>query len=149
MVEKLHNYLDQLVGIKLKDIKLACQMIILDFGNIGIHCQQFTRVSKNDDILFTTFDYQSWDEKVDTNNDEKYFFDKYRNEIIGGGVARIIYNKFNDVTIIFDNGVVIEIFVSNGYNHFVDEIENWRLLINTSDDDSKHIVIYNKKVEME
>lgn len=149
MVEKLHNYLDQLVGIKLKDIKLACQMIILDFGNIGIHCQQFTRVSKNDDILFTTFDYQSWDEKVDTNNDEKYFFDKYRNEIIGGGVARIIYNKFNDVTIIFDNGVVIEIFVSNGYNHFVDEIENWRLLIDTSDDDSKHIVIYNKKVEME
>ena len=149
MVEKLHNYLDQLVGIKLKDIKLACQMIILDFGNIGIHCQQFTRVSKNDDILFTTLDYQSWDEKVDTNNDEKYFFDKYRDEIIGGGVARIIYNKFNDVTIIFDNGVVIEIFVSNGYNHFVDEIENWRLLIDTSDDDSKHIVIYNKKVVME
>ena len=149
MVEKLHNYLDQLVGIKLKDIKLACQMIILDFGNIGIHCQQFTRVSKNDDILFTTLDYQSWDEKVDTNNDEKYFFDKYRNEIIGGVVARIIYNKFNDVTIIFDNGVVIEIFVSNGYNHFVDEIEHWRLLIDTSNDDSKHIVIYNKKVEME
>ena len=149
MVEKLHNYLDQLVGIKLKDIKLACQMIILDFGNIGIHCQQFTRVSKNDDILFTTLDYQSWDEKVDTNNDEKYFFDKYRNEIIGGGVARIIYNKFNDLTIIFDNGVVIEIFVSNGYNHFVDEIEHWRLLIDPSDDDSKHIVIYNKKVEME
>lgn len=149
MAEKLHNYLDQLVGIKLKDIKLACQMIILDFGNIGIHCQQFTRVSKNDDILFTTLDYQSWDEKVDTNNDEKYFFDKYRNEIIGGGVARIIYNKFNDLTIIFDNGVVIEIFVSNGYNHFVDEIEHWRLLIDTSDDDSKHIVIYNKKVEME
>lgn len=149
MVEKLHNYLDQLVGIKLKDIKLACQMIILDFGNIGIHCQQFTRVSKNDDILFTTLDYQSWDEKVDTNNDEKYFFDKYRNEIIGGGVERIIYNKFNDLTIIFDNGVVIEIFVSNGYNHFVDEIEHWRLLIDTSDDDSKHIVIYNKKVEME
>ena len=149
MVEKLHNYLDKLVGIKLKDIKLACQMIILNFGNIGIHCQQFTRVSKNDDILFTTLDYQSWDEKVDTNNDEKYFFDKYRNEIIGGAVARIIYNKFNDLTIIFDNGVVIETFVSNGYNHFVDEIEQWRLLIDTSDDDSKHIVIYNKKVEME
>lgn len=149
MVEKLHNYLDKLVGIKLKDIKLACQMIILNFGNIGIHCQQFTRVSKNDDILFTTLDYQSWDEKVDTNNDEKYFFDKYRNEIIGGAVVRIIYNKFNDLTIIFDNGVVIETFVSNGYNHFVDEIEQWRLLINTSDDDSKHIVIYNKKVEMQ
>ena len=149
MVEKLHNYLDKLVGIKLKDIKLACQMIILNFGNNGIHCQQFTRVSKNDDILFTTLDYQSWDEKVDTNNDEKYFFDKYRNEIIGGAVVRIIYNKFNDLTIIFDNGVVIETFVSNGYNHFVDEIEQWRLLINTSDDDSKHIVIYNKKVEMQ
>ena len=39
--------------------------------------------------------------------------------------------------------------MSNGYNYFVDEIESWGLLIDTSDDDSKHIVIYNKKVEME
>ena len=149
MVEKLHNYLEQLVGSELKDIKLACQMIILNFDNVGIHCQQFTRVSKNNDILFTTLDYQSWDEEVDTNNDEKYFFDKYRNEIINGIVTKVIYNKFNDLTLIFDNGVIIETFVSNGYNHFVDEVEQWRLLIDTSDDDSKHIVIYNKKVELE
>ncbi|MGM9968999.1 MAG: hypothetical protein ACI35S_01215 [Anaeroplasma sp.] len=149
MFEKLQNYLDQLVGSKLKDIKLACQMIILDFGNISIHCQQFTRVSKNDDILFTTLDYQSWDEKSDTNNDEKYFFDKYRDEIINGFVTKVTYNKFNDLTIIFDNGVVIESFVSNGYNHFVDEIEQWRLLIYTSTDDSKHIVVYNKRVDLE
>ncbi|MGM9969301.1 MAG: hypothetical protein ACI35S_02780, partial [Anaeroplasma sp.] len=81
MIEKLRNCLDQFVGSKLKDIKLACQMILFDFGNVGIHFQQFTRVSKNNDILFTTLDYQSWDEKEDTNNDEKYFFDKYRNEI--------------------------------------------------------------------
>ncbi|MGM9858718.1 MAG: hypothetical protein ACI311_05695 [Bacilli bacterium] len=63
MVEKLQNCLEQLVGSKLKDIKLVCQMIVFDFGNVGIHCQQFTRVSKNGDILFTTLDYQSWDEK--------------------------------------------------------------------------------------
>ena len=31
--------------------------------------------------------------KVDTNNDEKYFFDKYRNEIINGIVTKVIYNK--------------------------------------------------------
>ena len=63
MIEKLHNNLERLVGSKLEDIKLACQMLILNFGNVGIHCQQFTRVSKNNDILFTTLDYQSWDEK--------------------------------------------------------------------------------------
>lgn len=149
MIEKLHNYLDQLVGSKLEDIKLACQMIILNFGNVGIHCQQFTRVSKNNDILFTTLDYQNWDEKVDTNNDEKYFFDKYRNEIINGIIIKVIYNKFNDLTFIFDNGVIIETFVSNGYNHFVDEVEQWRLLIDTSNDASKHIVVHNKNVELE
>ena len=42
-----------------------------------------------------------------------------------------------------------ETFVSNGYNHFVDEVEQWRLLNDTSDDNSKHIVVYNKKVELE
>ena len=149
MVGKLHNCIDQLVGKKIEDIKLACQMIILNFDKVGIHFQQFTRVSKNDDILFTTLDYQSWDEKVDTNNDEKYFFDKYRSEIINGVVIKVIYNKFNDLTLIFDNGVIIETFVSNGYNHFVEEIEQWRLLVDTSDDESKHIVIYNKRAEIE
>ncbi|MGM9858719.1 MAG: hypothetical protein ACI311_05700 [Bacilli bacterium] len=45
--------------------------------------------------------------------------------------------------------MVVESFVSNGYNHFVDEIEQWRLLIDTSDDDSKHIIVYNKRVDLE
>ena len=149
MYEKLHGYLNELIGKKLERMKLVFQMIVLDFGKYGIHCQSFTRVSRNNDILFTMYDYQSWDEKVDTNNDEKYFFDKYRSEIINGVVIKVIYNKFNDLTLIFDNGVIIETFVSNGYNHFVEEIEQWRLLVDTSDDESKHIVIYNKRAEIE
>lgn len=57
MKKELIQNLMKLTGQKLNIIKFACQMIILDFGKYGIHCQALTRISKNDDILFTTFDY--------------------------------------------------------------------------------------------
>ena len=148
MIEILHKYLDKLEGTKLKEINLVCQMLILDFDSFGIHFQSFTRISKNNDLLFTTLDYQSWDGKEDINNDEKFFFDKYKNEIINGVVVKVNYNKFNDLIIFLDNGIVIETFVSNGYNHFVEEIEQYRLLIDTDKEENKHIIVYNKHIEI-
>ena len=149
MTEKLDEYLKQLVGTKLNRINLATQMIILDFGKMGIHCQTWTRISKYNDILFTTYDYQSWDEKVDTNNDEWYFFDKYQSEIVNGSVENIYLNQLNDLTIFLDNGIKIEIFVGNGYFHYAEEQEQWRLLVDVDSKTSQHIVVYNKHIEEE
>ncbi len=144
MNERLQNYLNNLVGKYLTRINLVCEMIILDFENIGLHSQCLTRIIKNEDILFTTYDYQSWDEKVDTHNDEWYFWEKYKDEIINGKVIKVIYNKMNDLTIICDNGVIIEIFISNGYFYYEEEQEQYRLL---SDADDVHAVVYNKHIE--
>ncbi len=47
---------------------------------------------------------------------------------------------------ILDNGITIEIFVSNGYHHYVEEQEQWRFLIDTQND-FHHFVIYNKHIE--
>lgn len=63
MKTELIQNLKILIGQKLNSIKFACQMVMLDFGKDAIHCQALTRISKNDDILFTTFDYQNWDFK--------------------------------------------------------------------------------------
>lgn len=84
MKNELIINLMNLKGLKLNIIKFACQMVILDFGKDGIHCQALTRISKNHDIFFTTFDYQTWDQKESENNDEYYFFEKYKHQIVKG-----------------------------------------------------------------
>lgn len=132
-------------GLKLNNISLACQMIALEFGRVGIHCQCLTRIRKGTDILFTTQDYQCWDGKEDTNNDEWYFCQKYKPIIEGGVVEEININNMNDLFIKLDNGVCIEVYVSNGYYHYEEEQEQWRLLVDGKK--SYHMVVYNKHIE--
>ena len=120
---------------------------MLNFGNYKIHFQSFTRVIKNNDILLTTLDYQSWDKKEDKNNDEWYFLEKYKKEILNGIVIDVSLTKTNDLTIVFDNGITIETYISNGYSHYEEEQEQWRLILKLDNDKSHDIVIYNKHIE--
>ena len=46
-----------------------------------------------------------------------------------------------------DNGVVIEVFVSNGYCHFGEESEQWRFF-EKGKTDLPDMVVYGKSVEM-
>lgn len=147
MNEKLQKYINNIIGLKLEEINLACEMIMLNFGNYKIHFQSFTRVIKNNDILLTTLDYQSWDKKEDKNNDEWYFLEKYKKEILNGIVIDVSLTKTNDLTIVFDNGITIETYISNGYSHYEEEQEQWRLIIKLDNDKSHDIVIYNKHIE--
>lgn len=147
MKEEMKQCLNQLIGLELLNINVACQMLILHFDNIGIHCQTLARIKKNDDILFTTFDYFSWDEKDDSHNDEWYFLDKYSDDIIGGVVEKAELTKNNDVTLTFNNGIVIEMFVANGYFHYVKELEQWRILMNVDQENTYHYVVFSKHIE--
>ena len=120
---------------------------MLNFVNYKIHFQSFTRVIKNNDILLTTLDYQSWDKKEDKNNDEWYFLEKYKKEILNGIVIDVSLTKTNDLTIVFDNGITIETYISNGYSHYEEEQEQWRLILKLDNEESYDIVIYNKHIE--
>ena len=147
MNQKLQKYINNIIGLKLEEINLACEIIMLNFGNYKIHFQSFTRVIKNNDILLTTLDYQSWDKKEDKNNDEWYFLEKYKKEILNGIVIDVSLTKTNDLTIVFDNGITIETYISNGYSHYEEEQEQWRLILKLDNDESYDIVIYNKHIE--
>ena len=147
MNKKLQKYINNIIGLKLEEINLACEIIMLNFGNYKIHFQSFTRVIKNNDILLTTLDYQSWDKKEDKNNDEWYFLEKYKKEILNGIVIDVSLTKTNDLTIVFDNGITIETYISNGYSHYEEEQEQWRLILKLDNDKSHDIVIYNKHIE--
>ncbi|NLG31546.1 MAG: hypothetical protein GX546_03120 [Acholeplasmataceae bacterium] len=139
------EFLNNLLGLKLNRMSLMCEMMVFDFGNYGLHCQALTRIRKNNDILFTTYDYQSWDQKVSKNNDEWYFFERYKSVIEGGIVKEISSNEANDLFITMDNGIFIDVIVANGYFYYDDDKEQWRLLCD-KENDSLHMVVYNKQI---
>ncbi len=101
-------------------------------------------VLQEEDILFTTFDYQNWDEEVDTNNDEWYHLNKFKNDIVGGIVTAVKVTPSKDLILYLDNEVIIEFFIANGYFHFGEDIEQWRYM----NANKNHIVINSKSVEV-
>lgn len=128
---------------KLEALNMACEMMMFDFGIYKLHTQCLTRIIKGNDILVTTLDYQSWDGEKDTNNDEWYFVDKFRDEIVGGVVVSVELSAINDLRLELSNGIVIELFLSNGYHHFDEEREQWRLL----QKNAAHLVINSKTID--
>ncbi len=124
--KEINEIIQKIVGIRLDDINLACEMMMFGFGKYELHSQCLTRIIKNNDILVTTQDYQNWDEKVDTNNDEWHFVNKFKGDIIGGTVLTLELSSLGDIKILLDNGIRIELYISNGRSHhYGEENEQW------------------------
>jgi len=143
----LQRRMDLIKGKRLEKLGLACEMMMFVFEGYALHAQCLTRIIRDGDILVTTGDYQSWDGECSKNNDEWYFVEKYREEIVGGKVLSVEVNRIHDVRIELDNGILIELFISNGYCHFGEESEQWRFF-RLGDSNSPDLVIYGKSVEM-
>ena len=144
---KLVEHLQIIVGKQLNAINLACEMMMFSFEAFALHAQCLTRIVCEDDILVTTLDYQSWDGEDESNNDEWYFVEQYRNKIVGGKVISVDVNSVHDVVIILDNGVKIELFVKNGYHHFDEEHAQWDFF-KRNDRSYPFITVYSKSVDI-
>ena len=144
----LLTYLQVLIGKRLDNINLACEMMMFSFEDYAIHSQCLTRIIAKNDIFVTTMDYQSWDGENDKNNDEWYFVDKYKEQIVGGIVLSVNLNALNDLSLTLNNGITIELFVQNGYNHFDDEREQWRFFSCNENSKLACIVVFSKSVEI-
>ncbi|MBQ4601927.1 MAG: hypothetical protein IJB24_03610 [Clostridia bacterium] len=143
----LNECLQSIVGKQLDTLNLACQMMMFSFENYALHTQCLTRIICENDILVTTFDYQSWDGEEESNNDEWYFVEKYRSKIAGGIVTSVNVTHFHDVEIVMSNGVKIELFIKNGYHHFDDEHEQWTFF-KRGDHSYPFITVYSKTVDI-
>lgn len=143
----LNKYLNSILGKQLESLYLACEMMMFDFGDYALHSLCLTRIIQEKDILVTTLDYQNWDGEVDTNNDERYFVEKYKDKIVGGIVTSVIVTPLYDVEIIMNNGVRIELLIKNGYHHFEDEKEQW-VFFKVGDHSYPYITVYNKTVDL-
>ena len=144
---KLNEHLQIIVGKQLDDLRLICEMMDFSFGDYALHALCHTRIISDNDILVTTLDYQSWDRQEDTNNDEWYFVEQYRDKIEGGIVTSVNVNSFHDVVIILDNGIRIEMYIKNGYHHFDDECEQW-VFFKVDDHSYPFITVWNKTVDI-
>ncbi len=144
---KLTKHLQIIVGKQLDTINLACEMMMFSFGEYELHAQCLTRIICEDDVIVTTFDYQSWDGETAENNDEWYFVEQNREKIVGGMVTSVTVNSLHDVFIALDNGIKIELFVKNGYHHFDDKQEQW-VFFKHHDHSYPFITVYNKTVDI-
>ena len=145
--EILQNHFNVIVGKRLTSLRLACEMMMFSFEGHALHTQCLTRIIYKNDILVTTLDYQQWDGEVDTNNDEWYFVDLHKDKIIDGTVISVTVSTLHDVTIVLDNGVVIELINKNGHPHYDEEAEQWRFF-KEGDYSYPHITVYSKTVDI-
>ena len=143
----LQEHFGVIIGKRLTHLHLACEMMMFGFEEYALHAQCLARIICQNDILVTTLDYQNWDGEVDTNNDERYFVEKYRDKIVGGTVISVNVSSFNDVEIILNNGIEIELINKNGYHHFDDECEQWRFF-KVDGHSCPHITVYSKTVDI-
>ena len=144
---QLMEHLQAIVGKRLDTINLACEMMMFSFGKYELHAQCLTRIICENDMLVTTLDYQSWDGQAEENNDEWYFVAQNRAKIVGGAVASVNVNALHDVVIVLDNGIRIELLITNGYHHFDDEHEQW-VFFKSHDHSHPFITVYSKTVEI-
>ena len=90
----LTKHLQVIGGKRLDAINLACEMMMFSFGEYELHAQCLTRIIRENDVLVTTLDYQSWDGETEENNDEWFFVEQNRDKIVGG--MGVIENDFHD-----------------------------------------------------
>lgn len=156
---ELAKLIKKIVSSRFTEVGWACNMLMFNFaGNdieYAIHAQCFTRIIKNDDILVTTFDWQSWDGEHEENNDYLYNLKKFKPDIEGGIVLSVEVNSLFDVIITLDNGVTIQIFIDRSYPHYNEGWEQYRFFETSPDDKAKkqenlppHYVVYSKHIEI-
>ena len=140
------RFVNLLVGKKL--LHLCCEVEILDFDftPLALHAMGCSRVIKNNDILVTTLDYQSWDQSESTHNDEWFNVERFRSEITGGTVLSVELSPCHDLRITLDNDVIIECLIANAYPHYDEELEQWVLFEPTNDHSGAFLTVYNKRV---
>ena len=153
---EFENIITKIVGLQLSDVKPICEMMVFHFEQYSLHSQCLTRIIKNNDILVTTLDYQSWDEECSENNDEWFNLDKFKSEITGGKVLDIKLSPLRDLIITLDNDITIEILIQNSYSHYDDEQEQYRFFEAAEDDETDerknmqpHYVVYSKHIDLE
>ena len=141
------RFVNRLVGKKLLRVCCEAEILDFDFAPLALHAMGCSRVIKNNDILVTTLDYQSWDLDESTHNDEWFNVERFYSEILGGTVISVEVSLCHDLRIKLDNNIVIECLIANAYPHYGEEQEQWVLFEPTKDYSGTFLTVYNKSID--
>lgn len=126
--ENMISFINLLLGKQLDSISCTCEMLNFEFsGGLALHAFGLTRVIRDDSILLTTADYQSWDQADAAHNDEWFNVDRFRDQIVGGTVLSAEIDALHDLRIRMDNGITIECLIANSQPHYDEEQNQWIL----------------------
>lgn len=137
-----------LIGQPLSDLGAHYEILILRFGEYEIHASCFARIIHNEEILLTTRDYQSWDEKDYKHNDMYLNIAKHGAALIGQTVRSVEVSPVNDLFIDLDHDARIEIFSSHGSHRLSDVSEQW-FFYKPGDKTYPYLSITNNAAEIE
>lgn len=147
MEQELVQFVNLLVGKKLIHFCCEAEILDFDFSPMVLHAMGCSRIIKNNDILVTTLDYQSWDLSESTHNDEWFNMERFNSEIIGGTVISVKVSPWHDLRIELDNNVVIECLIANAYPHYEKEQEQWVLFESSKNHHGTFLIVYNKGID--
>jgi len=147
MEQEVVQFVNLLMGKKLTHFCCEAEILDFDFSPLVLHALGHSRVIKNEDILVTTLDYQSWDLSESTHNDEWFNMKRFSSEIIGGTVISVEVSPWHDLRVELDNGVVIECLIANAYPHYAKEYEQWVLFEHTKEHNGTFLTVYNKSID--
>ena len=141
------QFVNLLVGKRLLHFCCEADILDFDFAPLVLHAMGCSRVIKNNDILVTTLDYQSWDLHESTHNDEWFNMEKFNSEIVDGVVISVEISPCHDLRIELDNHIVIECLIANAYPYYVEEQEQWVLFEQTKDHSGIFLTVYSKSID--
>ena len=141
------QFVNLLMGKKLVHVCCEAEILDFDFAPLVLHAMGCSRVIKNNDILVSTLDYQSWDSFESTHNDEWFNVKKFNSEIIDGTVTSVKISPWHDLHIELDNDVIIECLIANAHPHYGEEREQWVLFEHTKDHSGTFLTVYNRSVD--
>ncbi len=146
--DKTFSRVSELVGQNLTDIGANYEILILKFGEYEVHVSGFARIINGRNIMLTTNDYHSSNDKDYRHNDMYFNIAKFGSELIGRSVINVDVSPINDLFIKLDNEIRIEIFNSSGNLSFSHETEHW-FLYKPEDKSFPYISVSSLGVECE
>lgn len=141
------RFVNLLMGKKLLHFCCEAEILDFDFAALALHAMGCSRIIKGNNILATTLDYQSWDLREGTHNDEWFNAKRFYSQIVGGAVISVEFSPWHDLRIALDNDVIIECLVANAYPHYGEEQEQWVLFGPAKDHSGTFLTVYNKRVD--
>ena len=139
-------------GVRVKNLVIINKKYDLNIlENNNEEFNGFACVDSGTMSIFDLREYRKYHSNKPENtelNDEWYNLSLHKNLIINNKVIKTELTNSNDLFIWLENEIQLQIFISNGFPHYVEDCEQWRIFENDGDN-MPHTVVYSNCIQEE